>query len=161
MNRDKDEKAEKPARVKKRKEIMDGKLRVSDMVITDEFVLANTSESIQKIVAKLLEHPGDALLVANLEENHVRVKGIVTGRTILQAIADGRIKTDISAQELMNRDIMEVNLSDSLEEILPALRDKQPQAVIVTNDAGNFQGYFSPTDCELASARLKFFEDLS
>ena len=51
-------------RIMKRQDIIDGKLRVNDMVITDEFILANNNEPLQAIVEKLLRNPGDALLIA-------------------------------------------------------------------------------------------------
>jgi predicted transcriptional regulator len=149
---------EKRVRYMKRKvkdrEILDTRLRISDMVITDEFVLAEHWDTGKTIAEKLLYNPGSALLV----KKGKKIIGVVNEYNILQAIADGRIEVKLRAEDLMTKEIMEVREDAALEDILPELYQRRPYAVIVTDTEGKFKGYFSPKDSELAAARLKIYE---
>jgi predicted transcriptional regulator len=136
------------------KALVEGKLKVSDMVITDEFILGKPGESAQAVCKKLIEHPRDALLI----EKDNKILGIINVWTIIQAIAGGNVKLEARARELMVRDIMEVPENALLEELLPKLYKRQPAAVVVTDKSGKFKGYFSPEDCRIASMRLKIYE---
>jgi predicted transcriptional regulator len=145
----------KEPKSKSPREIMDGKLKVNDMVISDEYVLAEKGSDGKELSKLLLEHKEDALLI----KDGGKVVGLVTQRSILKAIAEGRIKVDLKANDLMTADILEVKEDDTLEEVLPAMYEKQPEAVIVIDKKGQFVGYFSPKDCKLASIKLNFFEE--
>jgi CBS-domain-containing membrane protein len=46
----------------------------------------------------------------------------------------------------MDMDVMEVNLSDELEDLKPELSARKPHAILAVDDAGDFAGYFSPND---------------
>ncbi len=140
-------------------ERLEGRLKVNDMVITDEFVLVKSTDPLSTVVQTLLAHPNEAVLIADFDDDRTRVKGIVTPYNILRAIADERLPTDLSATAIMSDEIMEVNEHEPLDEILHRLDEIQPQAVVVTDDTGAFQGYFSPTDSDLAAARLRLLDE--
>ena len=147
--------SKKQQNCKSPQDIVDGKLRVNDMEISDEFVLAEKKAGGEELAKLLLENWEDALLI----KDNGKVVGLVTQRSILKAIADGKIKVDLNAGELMTKDILEVKGEDTLENVLPAMYEKQPEAVVVTDQNGEFVGYFSPKDCKLASIKLNFFEE--
>ena len=145
---------ERVVRIKKRSDTSKGGLKVNDMIISDEFILAKHTTSSQDLIKQVVEHPGEALLIKKGE----KVIGVVTEHTILSAILKDNVELPLPSSALMSRAIVEVNENDTLEDILPELRKTQPSAVIVTDDEGNFKGYFSRTDWELASTRLKFYK---
>jgi predicted transcriptional regulator len=147
--------SKKSIKTKSPRDIMDGKLQVNDMVISDEYVLAEKDSDGKKVSELLLEHKEDALLIKEGD----KIVGIVNVYSILKAIADGKIELGLKAKDLMDTEILEVKENDTLEEVLPEMYEKQPQAVIVTDEEGNFVGYFSPKDCKLASMKLNFFEE--
>jgi len=156
MNMPQYEKATKKSiRTKNPMDIIGGRLHVNDMEISDEYVLADKDSDGKELSRLLIENKGDALLIKDGD----KVVGIVTEHSLLKAIAEGKIKVDLPASELMAGDIMEVKATDTLEEILPVMYQKQPQAVVVTDADGNFVGYFSPNDCKLASVKLNFYEE--
>jgi len=145
----------KEIKCKSPKELVDGKLRVNDMEISDEYVLAEKDSDGRELSSQLLENRGDALLIKDGD----KVVGLVTERSILKALAEGRIKIDLKAKDLMTSDILEVREDDALEDVLPAMYDKQPEAVVVIDRDGKFVGYFSPNDCKLASIKLNFYDE--
>ena len=145
----------KSIRTKNPMDLIGGRLQVNDMEISDEYVTAEKGSSGQQLAKMLLENEGDALLIKEGD----RIVGIVTEHSLLKAIADGKVKVELPASDLMTGDIMEVKATDALEDILPVMYEKQPTAVVVTDEGGNFVGYFSPNDCKLASIKLNFYEE--
>ena len=145
----------KTIKSKSPRDIIDGKLQVNDMVISDEYVLAEMDSDGRTISKLLIENKEEALLIKEGD----KVVGIVSVHSILRAIADGKVEVDLKAKDLMNTDILEVNENDALEDVLPEMYEKQPRAVVVIDENGKFVGYFSPKDCKLASIKLNFFED--
>lgn len=136
---------------KKPREAIEGMLQVGDMVITDEFEIVNPGDSAQSIAVKLANNPKNALLVKSGD----KIQGIITETSIIRAIADGKIPVNITPNELMTEDLIEVNDDAALEDVLPEMNECKPQSVIVVDSSGRFKGYFSPKDCELAMKRLK------
>lgn len=133
----------------------DGKLRVIDMVISDEFILADSKTSGKKISKMILDHKGTAILI----KKGKKVIGLVNEYSLLEAIASGKVKIELNADSLINPEIMEVHERDALEDILPEMYSKQPEAVVVVDDKGHFKGYFSPNDCKLATIKLNFRDE--
>ncbi len=132
------------------KSMTDPRLKVCDMVISDEFILVPKDVDARRLAEIILQNPNEVILV----KDGTKVIGKVDATSFLRAIIDGRIKVDQEPGQLMERDIMEVSESDPLEKVLPKMFEHKPHAVIVTDETGNFKGYFSPQDCRLATVKL-------
>ena len=52
----------------------------------------------------------------------------------------------------IDTDVMEVGHDDIVSEIVEAMNERRPHAVVATDDEGNFTGYFSPNDYRQAMA---------
>ncbi len=129
------------------------KLRISDLVVTDEFMVVPTTSSGKTAAEKLMEIPRGVVIVVN--ENKT-AEGVVTAREILKSIVEGNNPVKVSVTKLMNKDIMEVKYSALLDNIVPKVREKDPYAVIVVDKERRLKGYFSPKDYKEALARINY-----
>jgi len=128
-------------------------LKVSDLIITDEFKTIKPSADGKSAAATLMEIPRGVVLVINKDGNP---EGVITAREFLQSIVDGNNPTDMKASGLMNSDIMEIKYDSLLDKVVPEITKADPYAVVVTDKSGNFKGYFSPKDYQEALARINY-----
>ncbi len=129
------------------------KMRVSDLIVTDEFkTIENTADGTHT-AKQLMGIPRGVVLVMNEDE---RVLGVITAREFLKRIVDGDNPVELSAEELMNEDIMEICITDLLDDVVPRVTEHDPYAVVVVDEEGTFQGYFSPKDYQEALARINY-----
>jgi CBS-domain-containing membrane protein len=75
-----------------------------------------------------------------------KAKGVLTSVQLLTALASGDDMNGELCGAHMDMDVMEVNLSDELEDLNPELSARKPHAILAVDDAGDFAGYFSPND---------------
>lgn len=137
----------------KKKSVKTGGLRVSDLVIDDEFQLVPVTANGKSAAEKLMEIPRGVVIVVNSEK---KPEGVLTAREFLSIIVDGNNPVKISVKKFMNKDIMEIPYSAYLDDIVPKVRDRDPYAVIVVDKEGRLKGYFSPKDYQEALARINY-----
>lgn len=128
-------------------------LRVSDLEITDEFKTISSGENGQAAAEMLMKIPHGIVLVVGTEN---KPEGVITAREFLTKIIDGVNPVDLSVGAIMNKDIMEIKYNALLDLVVPKVTEKDPYAVIVTDNSGSFKGYFSPKDYQEALTRINY-----
>jgi predicted transcriptional regulator len=128
-------------------------LRVSDLTITDEFKTIIDSANGRAAAEELMKIPRGIVLVVD-ESN--KPCGVITAREFLTKIVSGDNPTDMSVDNLMNTDIMEIKYSALLDSVVPKVTERDPYAVVVTDNEGNLKGYFSPKDYQEALAKINY-----
>jgi len=141
--------AEKVVKKKKKKHEM----KVSDLIITDEFKTISLESNGKEAAEELMGIPRGVVLVINENEEP---KGVITAREFLKMIVDGNNPVDINVGELMNEDIMPIELTSKLDDVVPEVTKRDPYAVVVVDEDGKFKGYFSPKDYQEALARINY-----
>lgn len=129
------------------------KLRVRDLVITDEFTVVPVTTTGKVAAEKLMEIPRGVVIVVNEEK---RAEGVITAREFLKSIVEGNNPVKLAVTKLMNRNIMEIKYNALLDEVVPEVRKRDPYAVIVVDNQGRLKGYFSPKDYQEALARINY-----
>jgi tetratricopeptide (TPR) repeat protein len=128
------------------------------MEITDEFIKANSKETMDVIAQKLrklqLEGEEGAVLIT-LDDQEVI--GFITTKEVLDSIAEGKNPAKMPATELMNTDFVEVLEDETLGEIIPVISKQYPNAIVVINKNRNCVGYFSKNDYKDAMAALGIY----
>lgn len=119
------------------------KMSIREFDITDEFTSVEKNLSCKDLAKKLLEVPRGAIFL--LDENGTPV-GAVTAREFLIATAKGVEIQEMTAEDLMNTNIMEIGVDDNISEVLLKISKFAPYAVVVKDNDGKFLGYFSPKD---------------
>lgn len=127
--------------------------RVSDLEITDEFKTIVNSADGKEAAQVLMKIPHGIVLV--VESNNKPV-GVITAREFLTKIINGENPVDLKVTSLMNTDIMEIKYNALLDSVVPKITENDPYAVIVTDNKGEFKGYFSPKDYQEALARINY-----
>ena len=131
------------------------KMRVSDLIITDEFKIIEMASNGKAAAQKLMGIPRGVVLVI---DNEGKPKGVITAREFLKKIVDGENPVDLNVDRLMNTDIMEINYTALLDHVVPQVTQRDPYAVVVIDETGKFKGYFSPKDYQEALARINYVQ---
>lgn len=118
-------------------------MSIRDFTITDEFVSVQKTTACKDLAKKLLEVPRGAIFLVDPDGIPV---GAVTAREFLISIAKGSNLQECAAEDLMNTNIMEIGVDDSISEVLLKISKYAPYAVVVKDNNGKFLGYFSPKD---------------
>ena len=148
--------AVKKAKTKKPKASSDaqgGRLKVSDLTITDEFRTVSKEANGKEAAQMLMKIPHGIVLVVG---NNNKPEGVITAREFLSKIIDGENPGSLNAAALMNTDIMEIKYNALLNKVVPKVTENDPYAVIVTDKNGEFKGYFSPKDYQEALAKINY-----
>ena len=130
------------------------KLRVSDLVINDEYKPI-PEEANGTIAAQLLLSIPRGILIV-VDKGGKKALGVITAREFLKAISDGNNPAKMPVKRLMNTDVYEIKLHELLDNVVPKIKERDPYAVIVVDKDGKFQGYFSPMDYQEALARINY-----
>ena len=117
-------------------------VRISDLELSDEHDTIALDATLVDAANKLLALPRGVLVVLD----DTKAKGVLTSIQLLKALASGDDMNGESCGTHMDVDVMEVNLSDKLEDLKPELVARKPHAILAVDDAGDFAGYFSPND---------------
>lgn len=130
-------------------------LRVSDLDITDEFKTISNKANGKGAAEVLMNIPHGIVFVVGTDN---RPEGVITAREFLTKIIAGEDPVNINVSSLMNKDIMEIKYNALLDVIVPKVTEHDPYAVIVTDENGDFKGYFSPKDYQEALARINYLK---
>lgn len=117
-------------------------VRISDLELSDEHDTISLEATLVDAANKLLALPRGVLVVLD----DTKAKGVLTSVQLLTALASGDDMNGELCGAHMDMDVMEVNLSDELEDLKPELSARKPHAILAVDDAGDFAGYFSPND---------------
>ncbi len=128
-------------------------LRVSDLMITDEFRTIEKTADGKTAAQMLMKIPHGIVLVIG---NNNKPEGVITAREFLSKIINDENPANLNAAALMNTDIMEIKYNALLGKVVPKVTENDPYAVIVTNKEGEFKGYFSPKDYQEALAKINY-----
>jgi tetratricopeptide (TPR) repeat protein len=138
---------------------LDKNSKVSDMEITDEYLIANADDSVSEIANKLQtlqeETEHGAVLISEDDE---KVIGFITFSEILDLVSQGKDLSIKKATEIMRTDHVEVQEDDTIGNIIPMISEKYPDAVVVVDDNGTFVGYFSKNDYKEGLAVLGVYD---
>jgi predicted transcriptional regulator len=121
-------------------------MSIKDFTITDEFIPVDKEISCKDLAKRLMEVPKGVIFVLN---DGVPV-GAVTAREFLIATMEGNNLQEIRAEDIMNTNIMEIKMDDSISEVILKISKYAPYAVVVQDTDGSFKGYFSPKDYQEA-----------
>ena len=132
--------------------------QVKDLKLDDEHLTIGMDDSLQEAARRLLTISGGILIVLDEDE---KVKGVLGQRQLVQALADGIDGAAAACHAHMEMDFLQVNLEDSLSEVLADVRKRSPQAVVAVDDDEVFSGYFSPGDYQEALAMVKNLKGLN
>ena len=73
---------------------------------------------------------------------------------MLKAIGNGLEVKETTCKEVMEMDVLKVSLSEPIADVIKSVNERMPQAVVVVDDSGAFEGYFSPDDYRQAQSIL-------
>ena len=116
---------------------------VENLNITDEFELISPKTAMKKILKKLEANPQLTFLI---EDSKKGVCGMIDAELIREMEKKGRKVKKGTAQSNMLTNLLEIIDKTPLERLPLLLPEKQPDAVIVNNVAGEFVGFLSTTD---------------
>ncbi len=128
-------------------------MKVSDLIITDEFKTISDSADGKEAAQELMGIPRGVVLVINEDQEP---QGVITAREFLRKIVEGDNPTTMPVKQLMNTDIMPIKITAKLDDVVPEVTKKDPYAVVVVDGDGKFKGYFSPKDYQEALARINY-----
>lgn len=131
------------------------KMRVSDLIITDEFKIIEMSANGKAAAQQLMGIPRGVVLCIDTDG---KAKGVITAREFLKKIVEGDNPVMLNVDRLMNTDIMEIKFTALLDHVVPQVTQRDPYAVVVIDDTGKFKGYFSPKDYQEALARINYVQ---
>ncbi|MFW3145735.1 MAG: CBS domain-containing protein [Thermoplasmatota archaeon] len=123
------------------------KMSIRDFTITDEFISVPKTLACKELAKRLMEVPRGAIFL--IDDDKVPV-GAVTAREFLIATVKGYNLQEKTGEDLMNTNIMEIGVDDSISEVLLKISKYAPYAVVVKDEDGSFVGYFSPKDYQEA-----------
>ena len=130
---------------------------VADLDLNDEHMTIGLSDTLQEAARRLLSVPGGILVVLDDES---KVKGVIGYKQMLVAIDSDTDTKSATCAEHMEMDFMEVTLQEDLQEVLKKIHQRSPQAVVATDDHGDFSGYFSPNDYQASRKLVKSLKKL-
>ncbi|WP_455393295.1 tetratricopeptide repeat protein [[Eubacterium] cellulosolvens] len=136
---------------------MDKETKINEMEITDEFLKADSKETIGVVAQKLRQlqaesdSEGGTILIT---QNDDEVIGFITPKELLDAIAEGKNPGKLRASELMNTDFVEVLEDETLGQIMPLIQERYPNAMVVIDSERRCVGFFSKNDYKDAMAAL-------
>jgi CBS-domain-containing membrane protein len=67
---------------------------------------------------------------------------------------EGKDLLVMTAEDMMNTNIMEIGMNDPISEVIHRITKFAPYAIVVKDVDGAFRGYFSPNDYREALKRL-------
>ncbi len=138
---------------------MDKDTKINEMEITDEYVLANASESMEEIAKKLQElhnetETGAVLITQDDEE----VIGFITSKEIVDHVALGKNPTEMNVKDIMSTDFVEVFADETLGQIMPLISHQYPNAIVVITPNRRCIGFFSKNDYKDAMASFGVYD---
>ena len=130
---------------------------IADMSITDEHIVVASKTRISSVCEELSKNPDYAVLVKKGNE----IIGVVTARDIFATMADGLNATKVKVDKIMRTEILTLRGNTPLSKGLNMLSNLSSDAVVVTDNEGDFMGYFSVKDYREATRKLEAHQLLS
>lgn len=125
-------------------------MQVSQLEIKDEHdtilpdaTLVDASKKILKLARGVLVVVDEGKPLGTLSDSHIL--------TALSKSLDCRKE---ACKDHMDTNILSVNLTDNVKDILVLMKMKKPTAVVVVDESQQFIGYFSPNDYREALSSL-------
>ncbi len=126
-------------------------LTIDNFTITDEFISVPKSIPCTDLAKKLMEVPKGVIFT--LDDRGIPV-GAVTAREFLIATMEAKDLLVMTAEDMMNTNIMEIGMNDTISDVIHRITKFAPYAIVVKDGNGVFRGYFSPNDYREALKRL-------
>jgi predicted transcriptional regulator len=126
-------------------------LTIEHFTITDEFISVPKGIPCTDLAKKLMEVPKGVIFA--LDERGAPV-GAVTAREFLIATMEAKDLLVMTAEDMMNTNIMEIGMNDMISDVIHRITKYAPYAIVVKDGNGVFRGYFSPNDYREALKRL-------
>ena len=124
---------------------------VADLELDDEHVTIGLDDTLVEGCKRLVSIPSGILIVL---DNDDQVKGVIGQRQMLKAIGNGVDVNETTCKEVMEMDVLKVSMSDAIPDVIKAVNERMPQAVVAVDANGAFEGYFSPDDYRQAQTIL-------
>jgi len=132
---------------------------VSDMSIADEHIVVEPKATVASIASQLASDSGLAVLVK--VKGGSEIQGVVTVKDILSIIAEGKNPAKMKVAKVMRTNIITLDRSTHLSKALDIMLAKRPDALVIVDAKGDFNGYFSPSDYRDATRRLEAHQLMS
>ena len=131
--------------------------KIADMSIADEHIVVVSKTRVSAICQELSKNPDYAALVKKGND----IIGVVTARDIFAQMAEGLNATKVKVDKIMRTDILTLRGDTPLSKGLNMLSKLSSDAVIVTDNDGEYLGYFSVKDYREATRKLESHQLLS
>lgn len=131
--------------------------KIADMSIADEHIVVVSKTRVSAICQELSKNPDYAVLVKKGND----IIGVVTARDIFAQMAQGLNATKVKVDKIMRTDILTLRGDTPLSKGLNMLSKLSSDAVIVTDNDGEYLGYFSVKDYREATRKLESHQLLS
>lgn len=128
------------------------------MDITDEFVMAESDESVNDIAKKLQKLREESEHGTILVTQEKEVIGFITDDEIVNSIAAGKEISNMHASEIINTDFVEVLPDETLGDVMPIIQESYPNAIVVIDENRECVGYFSKNDYKDAMAEFGVYD---
>jgi len=130
---------------------------IADMSIADEHIVVESKTRVSKICQELSKNPEYAVLVKKKGD----IIGVVTARDIFSKMAEGMNATKVKVDKIMRTDILTLRCDTPLSKGLNMLSKLSSDAVVVTDQDGEYMGYFSVKDYREATRKLESHQLIS
>ena len=131
--------------------------KIADMSIADEHIVVVSKTRVSAVCQELSKNPDYAVLVKKGND----IIGVVTARDIFAQMAEGLNATKVKVDKIMRTDILTLRGDTPLSKGLNMLSKLSSDAVIVTDNDGEYLGYFSVKDYREATRKLESHQLLS
>lgn len=130
---------------------------VADMSIADEHIVVKTKTRISSVCEELSQNPAHAVLVKKDSE----ILGVVTARDIFSSMAEGINAAKVKVEKIMRTDILTIPGPTPLSIALEVMSKQKPDAIVITDNDGEYVGYFSARDYREATRKLESHQLMS
>tara|TARA_R100001163_G_scaffold38285_1_gene29200 strand:+ start:75 stop:458 length:384 start_codon:yes stop_codon:yes gene_type:complete len=125
-------------------------MQVSQLEIKDEHDTVLPDATLVDASKKILQLARGVLVVVD----EGKPLGTLSDSHILTALSKSLDCRKEACKDHMDTNILSVNLTDNVKDILVLMKMKKPTAVVVVDESQQFIGYFSPNDYREALSSL-------
>jgi len=123
-----------------------------DAELRDEYVILERTAVLSDVAKALLPVKNSAALIRGKKKEGI--VGILKVQPLLEAMAESADPTTSKAIDVMETNLLRLKDSTPIQIAVTTIQDRNPDATIVLDDEGKFQGYLSASDYRDIKQRL-------
>ncbi len=132
-------------------------VQVRDTIITDEYLVLEKTDDIEKLAKKVAESPSGLVII---QEKKDKIIGVITYKEIITTFLTKKNIKKVKLTDILQKNFMTVKDTDNIEKVMKRINRRKPVATIVVNEKNKLVGYFSDSDLSYASACKKVIDHI-